>query len=773
MSKAKAVSKAARSKKTKREAGRTAVTKGAAFEADVSELYRLLGAEVTQNIQVAHKKVDLLATFRIPGGSAKHRVIVECKDEKIRVAANQRVMEFHGLLDFARKHDLAESAEIITRVPWGDAAKGYAHESGIGLFTYAEKTSQLIDFSPYLRDLVRAFDVIDDLRPNEPALGSYYVSSSGERILKGETVKIPKADEYVAQALSGNGRERHLAVLGEYGTGKTSLSKKLARDLADAYLKAPESARIPILFNLREFNGKLDIEAFVTSFLDRDCGAANPRFRLFSAMNNAGVFLLIFDALDEMAVKVDADTLESNLLEIEKLASPPESRVLITSRIEYFTSREEEEKALRPKGNVVETRTTQYGAVTLLSWSPDQVDEFITKRAPLIKDASRPWTYYRDSIRAIPGLSDLSGRPVLLEMIVKTLPELIASGKPVNRPNLYETYLKGEIRRQRILKKRELLLSEDLRFSMLQQLALDFYDGTIPVITFSEGLSRVCDCVKVPRGEGEAYTREFLTCSFLAREGDEFRFSHNSIMEYLAARALVQEVESGKAVVFGHRRLRPVVAGFMVDLNPNKEILWQWIMATRQGLPGGQRYLGGNAATLLCRLEKTAFSGKDISGTHLTGASLILADLRQTNLRRAIIEDATLANAKFLLRDLEMAELSNVEMIIHTFAPSYVPSTGPRKDPIRLAAESLVLERPNGVAVLATFPSPAGMLIVQVPDLVALERVRRAVMSTPGIEDVFIDSADLDRAHKTLPENLRWKVESMREISISAFRVGL
>jgi hypothetical protein len=755
MGKTKAPSRAARSKKAKREAtGRAAVTKGAAFEADVAELYRLLGAEVIQNIEIANKKVDLLATFRIPGSSIRHRVIVECKDEKRRAADNQRVMQFHGLLETARKLGVAESAEIITRVPWGDAAKGYAHANDIGLFTYAEKTSQLIDFAPYLRDLIRAFDVIDDRRPNESALGSYYVSSSAERIVKGETVKIPKADEYISESLAETGSERHLALLGEYGTGKTSLSKKLARDLADDYLKAPGSVRIPILFSLREFTKKLDIEAFVTSFLDKECGAANPKFKLFSAMNNAGIFLLIFDALDEMAVRVDADTLEVNLQEIEKLAAPVASRVLITSRIEYFISREEQEKALRPKGNVVETRTTQYGALTLLSWSSDQVDEFIKKRVPLIKGVAQPWTYYRDSIRRIPGLSDLSSRPVLLEMIVKTLPELIASGKPINRPNLYETYLRGEIRRQRILKKRELLLSEELRFSMLQQLALDFYDGAIPAITFSEGLSRVCDQVKPPKVESEAYTREFLTCSFLTRQADEFRFSHSSIMEYLAATALIQEVKSGEPVVFGHRRLQPVVTGFMVELSPKKETLWQWIAATRQGVLAGQRYLGGNAATLLCASDKAAFSGGDLSKTNLTGASLAGADLMSTGLLGTIMDETDLSKAKFLLRDLADAEVSDTQMLL------YVVGRNPRGDDL-IWKICRMIESVRGAdarprffqGLLAGDPFLA-VVSVGVKNLAILRTARLAARSVPGVEGEFIDCEELDRAVQTLPERL-------------------
>ena len=119
--------------------GKAAVAQGASFEEQVAELYRLLGAEVTRNIEIAHKKVDIFAVFPVPGGYATHKVIVECKDEKRAVQQNQRVMQFHGLLNSARKLGLADSAEIITRVPWGDEARGYAKENGIGLLTYAEK----------------------------------------------------------------------------------------------------------------------------------------------------------------------------------------------------------------------------------------------------------------------------------------------------------------------------------------------------------------------------------------------------------------------------------------------------------------------------------------------------------------------------------------------------------------------------------------------------------------------------------------------------------
>lgn len=54
--------------------GRAAIEKGRNFEDQVAELYRLLGARVTQKIEIHQKKVDILATFRIPGSSREHSV---------------------------------------------------------------------------------------------------------------------------------------------------------------------------------------------------------------------------------------------------------------------------------------------------------------------------------------------------------------------------------------------------------------------------------------------------------------------------------------------------------------------------------------------------------------------------------------------------------------------------------------------------------------------------------------------------------------------------
>jgi hypothetical protein len=636
----------------------TTTSKGKAFEDAVANLYRLLGAEVIQNIEICHKKVDILAHFPIHGGSLKHRVIVECKDEARAVNANQRVMQFFGLLKKARELGVADSAEIVTKVPWGDAAKGFALESGISLLTYSEKIAQLIDFRHYLNSLVNIFKKGDPARPAEPPLEKYYVDLTAELTGSTKSKRISIA-EHILGWLTTPGQKRHLAVFGEYGSGKSSLCQRLAHDLAIKYRDEAEFRRIPIVLNLREFVGTIRMEAYIASFLDQECKVPNPKFEIFKAMNEAGLFFLIFDGLDEMAEKVDRDTLELNLIEIEKLGIPLKSKLMITSRPEYFVSVQEEEGFLSPRQAVIPTRQREYELLRILPWADSQIERFIQRRVPLIKEAKQAWTFYRDQIRAIDGLSDLSHRPVLLEMIVKTLPRLIEKEIPINLPNLYETYLREEMRRQKLSKRRRLLFTEDERLVLLRQLAGDVYSASIPAIAFADARQAIRKKVSPPAADAEAYTRDFLTNSFLIRKRDAYHFSHKSILEYLVAARIKEELESGDPSLMRRVLLENVVLKFLVELNVDKKRLFEWIEWTRKPSHSGARYLGGNCATLLCALSSDALIDKDLRGANLSWARLFKADLRGARLGNALLEEANLSFAKFNQQDFASVHLRN------------------------------------------------------------------------------------------------------------------
>ncbi len=635
------------------EAGKLAVVKGRRFEDEVAELYQLQGAHITQNIEICNKKVDILATFTYP---VVHRVIVECKDEKRAVEGTRRVREFYGLLTAARATNVAESAEIITRVPWGDAAKGFAREMGVGLFTYAEKISKLIDLTLYLKGLIDRFEKFDPDLPNEPALGKYYVDLSAE-YGDGEAIeKIPVIDAYVHRWLADANQSSNLAIFGEYGAGKSSFCRKLACELAHSFLADPASTRMPILFNMREFSGKLDIEAYITAFLDRECSVPNPKIGIFKKMNEAGIFLLIFDGFDEMSVKVDGDKLESNLMEIEKFAATGGSKAILTSRPEYFVSAREEVEAVKPTENPLLNRKIGYEPLRILPWDDHQIEQFLKRRIPLFEGEQKPWTFYRDNIQRIERLYDLSHRPVLLDMIGKTLPTLIANGTQVNLPNLYKTYLTSEIKRQKVLKKRELLITEEDRLNLLQLIAAGTYDEPQEEITFAKTRNLIQGELKPPQHELEAHTREFLTNSFLVRRGDVYNFSHKSMWEYLIAAHVVAESKTGIPKLLQKRSLEPVILDFLGEMNLGVNKLFQWIERTRAFPFGDASILAGNAASLLCSMSTDSLANRDLSRTSLLRANLTLADLRRTQIKGASLKYCNFVGARLSLEDFQKAE---------------------------------------------------------------------------------------------------------------------
>ena len=547
--------------------------------------------------------------------------------------------------------------------------RGFALARGIALQTYERKVSQLINFLPYLHSVIRQYEEIGPERAPEPPLAMYYVEPKATVEVANKQTSIPNFGKYVRRWLQDESA-RPLAIVGEYGTGKTCVCRRIMHDFATAYVANPGSTRIPLLFNLRDFTKTLSIEALITAFLDGVCGVPTPRFQLFKAMNEAGAFLLIFDGFDEMAVRVDADTLEINLREIEKLAVHPKSKVLLTSRIEYFVSAEEQARVLQPRGQLLATRDVEYQPVKLHPWDDARVALFLRKRVPLVPEAHQQWTFYHDQLKKIPGLTDLSRRPVLLEMIVKTLPQLIASRESIDRPHLYQTYLIGELKRQRVVKQRMMLLSEDTRLKILQDLAADFYEHDRSAITFSEALSQVESAIHPPRIELEAQTRDFLNCSFLVRERDEFKFSHRSMMEYLFARVLYAEIKDNKPRIFNRLKLDSVVSGFLVEMHPNVNTLWEWIDGTNAAREESE-YLGGNAVSLLCMQDKTSLAGRDLAGRNLMGARFLTADLTRTNLEGAYLKGADLSTADISEDTLRAARVIDITLGVfaHWFRP--------------------------------------------------------------------------------------------------------
>jgi hypothetical protein len=332
-------------------------------------------------------------------------------------------------------------------------------------------------------------------------------------------------------------------------------------------------------------------------------------------------------------------------------------------------------------------------------------------------------------------------------MIVKTLPRLISSGEAINLPNLYKNYLLGEMKRQKVLKKRSFLLSDDDRLQLLQDLALDIYQSPTHSLTFTEAQERIETDLKPPKHELEAHTRDFLTNSFLIRRGDEYRLSHKSILEYLVAMRLNKEIESDHPDAFGTFHIDHQVLSFLEKFEPNIETLFRWIQLTKGEAYRGYPRLGTNAASLLNRISRDYFAGKDLSDTTLTGADLWGADLRETRLKNTRLSNATLMSSRFFKKDIVLSNITGAGFSFYVLKTSRT-----RKNHITTVYDSLSLKIRQTFGFFAQSDFREDLLwemVAVVKDIQDLELCREtlsAALSTK-VAVYFDECEELVRAH--------------------------
>lgn len=659
--------------------------------------------------------------------------VVICLDNSTVNVTRSHVEQFNALCHALQLDDQVTSGMMVTRNELSASLKE-ALDKGITTQTVKGIQRNLMNFDRYLIQLIDDFTKRDPDRIGEPPLSQYYVELNArkqesitaildrisalteaseiedetqqqnhavlERIKKllsnESSLKDDKRMKLILPLLPSllgepesksvtqiitdwlaNENEQAAIVLGGYGTGKTTLARKLACDLAQAYRSSHDKrdSRIPILFPLRRFPKftAVDMEAAIIAHLKQQCMVANPDFAAFRTMNSAGLFVLIFDGFDEMAVQAGGEIIKRNFLEIMQFGIESNAKVLITSRPEAFLSRQEESEVLLQDDAILPESYPRLDRFKLCPLSSEQIELFLQQRIPLIERAAesgKDWKFYRDQINSTMGLKELAERPVLLDMTIKALPKLIEEGGAVTRPRLYETYLSGELTRQQRLKKRDfLIVDKEQRMHLIQLVARYLYTEKRVELTV-EQIQNVLQSEFTPeqRLNFESYVRDFIACSFLVREGDQYRFSHLSFMEYLVAKSLAREIESNAPDILKRFLLTSSVRDFLVELVPLSEnswlrILWAWVNSTVNRDKEEVMYIGGNAITILSHLNEP-LSGIDLKDTRLYGANLQRADCRETCFTGSDLEGANLQGANLTNADFRDANLKNVRLTL-------------------------------------------------------------------------------------------------------------
>jgi WD40 repeat protein len=677
---------------------------GKRFEDRVADLLRLLGYSVEREQLIGPDRVDLVA--RIESGLDTLTYFVECKDHKSAVA--KEVVDLLGLWLRKPAAQAMHARGMVVANAFSPAALASAKDLGITTATPSDLERRLLDFDKFLFQLVADFEQM-------PLAASYVTQRTQPEQVRAIPNKSSKDDsptkttaieDLVAHGIEwASGRDSRLWVLlGDYGTGKTAFTEKLAYELAKRAM-ADGSAPVPLRVSLRDFPNKVRLEDLLAErWLQATGQRKDPKVLLH--LIQRGRIVLLFDAFDEMGIATAGRSVVDQFRMLVGITANPGdtatgNRVLITCREQFFKDHGDALKAATGEQDRIQSSPLQDvaqrfdGAIhTVATFTPDQVRQFLVQRLGEAK-GEEALTFLREQ-----HMMELGDRPQLLDIIIASLPALkerqARSGEALSTGALYQTYTNKWLED---FKPAERQSTTPMLRSVLEELALLLWQRVGNRIHYGDLFALVKQRVDL-RGQLDPNQLdvELRTAAFLSRTPDGlYGFSHRSFLEFFLARRIERSVcdpaAGDVAEVLNIPRLSAEVTGFLHDLVPTQDsgrrqalqqavrglmlsdrpepaaaasrvnALWlayRLVEVEASGLAKNREamkdwlppkaYLAGLDLSEM-PLMLLAAPGADFSNSQLTGCQLWAADLRgavfkHADMRRSNISDAHLQDAQ-------------------------------------------------------------------------------------------------------------------------------
>lgn len=275
--------------------------------------------------QVHGAEIDLIARHKSdPFASALYI------EATIEYVDNDKYGKDVGKLALIREKDPDGRRIIVSSRGFSLPVKERAQESRIQTFTYDELFAKFERFEPYVTSCSSG-----SVRGNElDTLASVYEEPYFDD---------PQGKDLATEFLTSwrdrsSSKDRWLVVTGEYGTGKTALTKILQYRWLQDYRVNP-SLPIPFRVELRDFTRQFDARGLLHHFLDHNSLGHIPVDFVYALLRSGRVVLLL-DGYDEMAQYLHARERRSCLAALAELSAGG-AKGILTSRPNYFTETEE------------------------------------------------------------------------------------------------------------------------------------------------------------------------------------------------------------------------------------------------------------------------------------------------------------------------------------------------------------------------------------------------------------------------------------------------
>ncbi|MCC9602878.1 NACHT domain-containing protein [Stieleria sp. JC731] len=534
-----------------------------AFERWVHGLLDLAGISVQSEVQVGHKKVDLLCKEQRIGDTLTFAV--ECKDYSANLSKAdviQIVADYQPLLDT----DQIREVLIVTRIGLSPNAEAMVGSSRtLRHVTASALQNQIVDFRAYLQGAKAAF--------SERGLSSYFThmfhkvdrpeyrwTYQNFLYYANEIGPPGTLEAEILDWIGGNSLkfedQSPIAIIASYGMGKTTFAKRIAFILSERAV-ADSNFRTPILLRLGDISNEQSLEGLLGKAFTAHAAVPNYSFHRFMELNRMGRFVVILDGFDEMKHTLSWDSFCYNFKQLNRLVDG-DSKVLLLGRPTAFLDEAEFSHALKGirtvKGqNVRDPEWPSYKIVELLPFSPDQIRAFLHRffeyKKSTFDSKSDQWKFTRasDKVGTLTDkrLLDIAKRPVQLQMLAEVLPEWKGATDSLTVCLLYSIFIDmilereqdKEARRYYSLAERRKFMAELAFWLWTQKREMGFQSGEVP--------QEILDTYLKSGDDVESVRRDLLTACILERKREgTFFFPHRSLQEYLVAESIVESLSS-------------------------------------------------------------------------------------------------------------------------------------------------------------------------------------------------------------------------------------
>ncbi|MDQ3886332.1 MAG: trypsin-like peptidase domain-containing protein, partial [Actinomycetota bacterium] len=450
---------------------------------------------------------------------------------------------------------------------------------------------------------------------------------------------------------------RLVMVLGDFGRGKTFLLRELARTLPRDLPHV-----MPVLVELRSLEKAPSLDELLAQHLVRHNVDAFDVSKL-RYMIRSGRLALLFDGFDELELRVGFANAADYLTTLLR-AVTDHAKVVLTSRTQHFQSTAQIRTAL---GAQVSALAASRVAV-LEDFTDEQIVQFLTKHYGGNVDTAQARFELLGDVRDLLGLSR---NPRMLSFIAdldeQRLRDVQAEHGQISAAELYRELVDFWLLReaQRHQHRGGLRsLDEQERLAACTALALRLWASTAVTIPAAELTAEVSATLTrlAERGytaDQAAHTVSTGTLLVRTPEG-EFSFVHQSVMEWLVARAAAETLQAGTAAsALVTRKMSMLMLDFFCDL-AGHDAARRWAEHVLAD-PAASEVAKQNGLAITQRLGAEA--RQNLAGVDLRGQDLTNRDLRNADLRGADLRGMRLIGTSFAGADLRDADLTGARMV--------------------------------------------------------------------------------------------------------------